>query len=319
MNIPLQLTALALAIAATLGIAAPVGAADTESSTTSTTASTTTLSPGQSKVIGRTADTFTPFAGSRSNAESMAIGLRTGSDITLTGTDANGQVTTTTFTPPTRPMGHGNVSKAMALSSQELAAAGVAQPTPDQIKAAMMGGNITNDGGQQVQMQGVLQMRADGMGWGQIAHNLGVKPGQGFRPAHTASGVTTAASTTSPGVVSAKGKQAGTTTAGAEKQSKTMTAGSQRSGSGIVTATGGSAPTVSKGASHRAEASTTAGGQSGGVVNAGGKGHGVVSAGGQGSGVVSAGGQGSGVVSAAGGAASGSQGRGGGLAKGHSK
>lgn len=299
MNDKLHLTALALALAAALGLAAPVGAADGTGSTTSGTSSTATLSPGQSKVIGRTADTFTPFAGSRSNAESMAIGLRTGSDITLTGTDANGQVTTTTFTPPTRPMGHGNVSKAMALSSQELAAAGVAQPTPDQIKAAMMGGNITNDGGQQVQMQGVLQMRADGMGWGQIAHNLGVKPGQGFRPAHTASGVTTAASTTSPGVVSAKGKQAGTVSAGAEKQPKVATASSQRTGSGIVTAGGGSVSTVSKGASHRAEAPTTAGGPSGGVVNAGGHGHGA--------------------VSAAGASVSNGKGGGGGLAKGHAK
>ncbi len=305
MNDKLHLTALALAFAATLGVAAPVVAADTTgtTSTTSTTASgtasTATLSPGQSKVIGRTADTFTPFAGSRSNAESLATGLRTGSEITLTGTGTGGQTTTTTFAAPTKPMGHGNVSKAMALSSQQLAAAGVAQPTPDQIKAAMMGGTITNDAGQQVEMQGVLQMRADGMGWGQIAHNLGVKPGQGYRPAHTASGVTTAAATTSPGVVSAKGKQTGTASVESDKRAKTPAASSQRAGSGIVTAAGGSIPSASKGTGHRAEAPATAGGKSAGVVNAGGHGHGV--------------------VSAAGASASGGQGGGGGLAKGHAK
>src|SRR5512134_1361192 len=265
MNDQLHLTALALALTAALGLAAPAGAADTSSSTSTTTsgstsgtASPTTLSSGQSKVIGKTADTFTPFAGSRSNAESLASGLRTGSEITLTATDTNGQTSSTSFAPPTKPMGHGNVNKALALSSQQLAAAGVAQPTPEQIKAAMMGGTITNDAGQQVEMQGVLQMRADGMGWGQIAHGLGVKPGQGYRPAHTASGVTTAAGTGSAGVVTAKGKQAGTTSEGTGKQSKTTTVSGQRSGSGIVTAGGTSAPTVSKGASHRADAPTTA-------------------------------------------------------------
>ena len=39
-------------------------------------------------------------------------------------------------------MGHGNV-RAMALSSQQLAKARVAQPTPEQIKTSMMGGTIT--------------------------------------------------------------------------------------------------------------------------------------------------------------------------------
>jgi hypothetical protein len=274
-----HLTALTVALAIALVLTAPAGAAETTT--------------GQSKVIGKTTDTFAPFAGSRSNAENLAIGLRTGSEITLTGSATNEQATT--FTPPTRPMGHGNVNKALALSSQQLAAAGVAQPSPAQIKTSLMGGTITNDAGQRVDMQGVLQMRADGMGWGKIAHELGVKPGQGYRPAHTASGVTTASSTA--GVVSAKGKQTGSTSAGTGKPSKAI-AGSQPSRSGIVTATGasvqGSAHASSKGSSHRANSLTTAGGKSGSVTQ-------------------------SGVVSAAGGSVSSGHGGGGGLAKGHAK
>ena len=52
---------------------------------TTSAPSTGTLSTGQSNVIGKTADAYTPFAGSRSNAENLAIGLRTGSEITLSG------------------------------------------------------------------------------------------------------------------------------------------------------------------------------------------------------------------------------------------
>ncbi len=295
-----HLTALMVALAIALVLTAAGGAAETTSTTlraptsigtTSSATTAATLTPGQSKVIGRTTDTFAPFAGSRSNSENLAIGLRTGSEITLTG--SNGQ--TTTFTPPTKPMGHGNVDKALALSSQQLAAAGVAQPSPYQIKTSLMGGTITNDAGQRVDMQGVLQMRADGMGWGKIAHELGVKPGQGYRPAHTASGVTTASGTA--GVVSAKGKQAVGVSAGTGKPFK-ATAGSQPARSGIVTATGasvqGSAHASSKGSSHQANALTTAGSKSGSVTHGG-------------------------VVSAAGGAISSGHGAGGGLAKGHAK
>lgn len=275
MNDRFELSGLALVLLAALGMSAPVGAADANS-TTSATESTSTLSRGQSNVIGKTADTYTPFAGSRTNAESLATGLRTGGEITLTGTGANGQTTTTNFAPPTKPMGYGNVNKALALSSQQLAAAGVAQPTPEQIQTSMMGGTITNDAGQQVELQGVLQMRADGMGWGQIAHELGVQPGLGYRPAHTASGVTTAASTTGAGVVSAKGRQTGAPSAGHGKHSGTTTAASPRSGSGIVTAGGSSGPALSKGSSQVTKGPTTAAG-SAGVVSAAGQGHGAVS------------------------------------------
>ena len=263
---------------------------------TTSAPSTGTLSTGQSNVIGKTADAYTPFAGSRSNAENLAIGLRTGSEITLSSSGAHGHINRTTFTPPTKPMGYGNVNKSLALASQQLAASGVAHPTTDQIKTSLMGGTIRNDTGQRVTMQGVLQMRADGMGWGQIAHQLGVKPGQGYRPAYTASGVTTASGTS--GVVTAKGKHTSTTSARTGTRSN-MSAHSPSSRSGIVTANGAMAtrgnPASGTGSTHRAPSS------------------------GGGSGAVPAGSQTqSGVVSAGGGSLSSGQG-GGGFAKGHAK
>jgi hypothetical protein len=284
MNGKFRLSLLSLALTAALGAASTAGAAETSTGTTSSssTATSSTLSPGESKVIGKTADTYTAFAGSRTNAENLATGLRQGSEITLTENGTNGGTTTTTFTPPTKPMGHGNVDKALALSSQQLANAGVAQPTAEQIKTSMMGGTITNDAGQSIELQGVLQMRADGMGWGKIANELGVKPGQGYRPAHTASGVTPASGASS-NVTTAKGKSGGVHSASSDKQPKSSGVSGQRSG--IVTASGASASRGSghisdKGAEHGSGHVTTSGGNHAGVINASGHGHGVVNAGG---------------------------------------
>lgn len=296
-----KLFLIALAFVMTTGLANSA-AAETKSTSPSMNINTTsapatgTLSTGQSNVIGKTADAYTPFAGSRSNAENLAIGLRTGSEITLSSSGAHGHSNQTTFTPPTKPMGYGNVNKSLALASQQLAAAGVAHPTTYQIKTSLMGGTIRNDTGQRVTMQGVLQMRADGMGWGQIAHQLGVKPGQGYRPAYTASGVTTASGKT--GVVTAKGKQTSTTSAGTGTRSNTI-ADSQPSRSGIVTANGAMATggnhASGTGSTHRAPSS----GGGSGALTAGSQTH-------------------SGVVSAGGGSLSSGQG-GGGFAKGHAK
>ena len=41
-----------------------------------------------------------------------------------------------------------------------------------------MGGTVTNAQGQSSEMAGVLQLRSQGMGWGNIAHTVGVHPAQ---------------------------------------------------------------------------------------------------------------------------------------------
>jgi len=126
----------------------------------------------------RIGNDFVAFAGSRENAEALALGLRRGSEITLISGDGS----KTTFTPSTGHMGHGNVSKAMALAQRQLARAGIRHPTPEQIETALNGGTVTGRHGKTVEMQGILQLRSQGMGWGKIAHTVGVKPGQGFKP-----------------------------------------------------------------------------------------------------------------------------------------
>ncbi|HET9403821.1 MAG TPA: hypothetical protein VFO57_04505 [Burkholderiales bacterium] len=80
-------------------------------------------------------------------------------------------------------MGNGEVERAMTLASRDLAAAGIDNPTPQQTEAALMGGTVTNAQGQSTDMQGVLQLRSQGMGWGQIANTIGVHPSQSERGA----------------------------------------------------------------------------------------------------------------------------------------
>jgi hypothetical protein len=126
----------------------------------------------------RLADKYTSLAGSESNARSLVTGLRDGTDVKLTSGSA-----TTTIDPPTGKMGYGNVNIALALAEASLKEQGIAKPTPDQLKAALNGGTITDASGKTVQISGVLQMRASGKGWGEIAHALGFKLGDVMRSA----------------------------------------------------------------------------------------------------------------------------------------
>jgi len=134
-------------------------------------AQTTPASSPDSRYVQRIGDRYVGFAGSSANLESLTAGLRHGSSVTLTeGSTSVG------FLPPTRPMGYGNITRALDLANRQLVAAGITSPTPDQVRAAMIGGTVSTPTGD-VALQGVLQLRSQGMGWGQIAHSIGVHPG----------------------------------------------------------------------------------------------------------------------------------------------
>ncbi len=148
-----------------------------------TTSTTTTTSTAQSVPLNRLATEYTTLAGSQTNAESLVSGLRNGTEITLTSTSSGGQTTTSTFTPATGKMGVGNVNISLALASASLQQAGITNPTPAQLQAALNGGTVTNSSGQTTTFTGVLTMRADGKGWGQIAQALGFKLGDVMRSA----------------------------------------------------------------------------------------------------------------------------------------
>jgi len=126
---------------------------------------------------------FTEFAGSGENATALVTGLRNGTTITLT-TTVDGAAVTTEFQPATGKLGYGNAYISLALAQQSLAQAGITQPTPAQLIAALNGGTVTGADGTAVPLAGVLTLRAAGDGWGNIAKSLGVKLGPIMRDIH---------------------------------------------------------------------------------------------------------------------------------------
>ncbi len=99
---------------------------------------------------------YAGLAGSQRNAQALVTGLRDSSTIRLHSGES-----AVTLEPPTQKMGYGNIDHALALAEASLE--GIANPTPQQLKSALMG---------------VLERRAEGMGWGQIADSLGFRLGE---------------------------------------------------------------------------------------------------------------------------------------------
>jgi hypothetical protein len=289
-------------VAATLLALAPWASAqttvttNTEIETQARLLDNTAANKGQSQVAAKIAAFFTNLAGSRENALALVNALRNGTAINLTtpatgtgtgtgtgigsgtgtGTGTTPPPTTTTFTPPTGKMGWGNVKIALALAQDALLRAGITKPTAAQLQIALMGGDIKTAGGTTVTLKGVLQMRSDGMGWGQIAHAGGTNVGPvvsslkatqaqlAALPSSGGTGATTATTATTKGVtasglVTAEGSTAGhqpkgnaygrgiVTGSGSAVASSAAATGGGNSGNspaGVVTASGASASGV---------------------------------------------------------------------------
>jgi hypothetical protein len=296
-------------VASTLLALSPLAPAQTTTTTTNTDIETqarlldaTAANKGQTLVAEKIAAFFTNLAGSKENAVALVTALRNGTAVSLTATTTGtgtgtgtGTTTTTTFTPPTGKMGWGNVKIALALAQDALLRAGITNPTSAQLQTALMGGTITKADGTTVTLKGVLQMRADGMGWGQIAQAGGTKLGpvvSSLKATQTqlaklpAAGTTTttATATTSKGVTTAAG--ASGTSGGKSSKGITTATGASSGAPGLVTAEGASSAAQPKGNAYGRGIVTGAGTSVGSSVAAtgGGKpstaGAGVVNAGG---------------------------------------
>ena len=245
------LAATLLAAAAPLALAQTTGGTGTGGTTTGGTSTggtvATTPNPGQTLVATKIASNFTNLAGSQDNALALVNALRSGTDVTLTSTvpppeGSTEPPTTTTFTPPTGKMGWGEVKNALAIAQASLAKAGVTNPTAGELQAALVGGDVTvthADGTTTTTtLKGVLTMRSDGMGWGNIAKANGTKLGavvSKVKMGKNTSAATTTTSTAAGDAAPLTGKSKGITTAAGSSS-----AASSGSSKGITTATGAS-------------------------------------------------------------------------------
>lgn len=180
---PLRSVMVALLLA---GLGSAWAATDTDLRSAAATLDRLATTQEPSRVTSRFAGDFATFAGSQENAEALITGLRSGTPITLTSPSASGTVGTTTITPPTRPMGYGNTYISLSLAKAQLASYGITAPTPQELQAALTGGSLTvtrvaADGTvttETVALEGILNQRAAGMGWGEIAKANGFKLGE---------------------------------------------------------------------------------------------------------------------------------------------
>jgi len=260
-----------------------------------TTMNNLTSNQGQTNVTNKISSDFSSFLGSDANA--VVTGLRNGTPISLISTTTTPSqtpgglpvttTTTTVITPPTGHMGFGNVYTSLALAKQQLSTLGITQPTPQQLQAALTGGTITQTTGNgatatttSTNLQGILTMRSQNMGWGQIAQKLGFKLGPviaGMKSANK--GLTATATATSKGngagaanghassssdksIVSASGKPHGNSAQGISN--------GKGSGDGIVSASGkGNGNAYGLNRSGIVTGSGQGAGSSGGIVSAG--------------------------------------------------
>jgi hypothetical protein len=106
---------------------------------------------------------YTPLAGSKDNSGKLVDGLRNGADFTI------GSIK---FDPPTGKLGYGEVNISLSLAKASLENRGIANPSAAQLQSALIG---------DPRNPGVLQMRAEHKGWGQIAQSMGMKLGEVMR------------------------------------------------------------------------------------------------------------------------------------------
>jgi hypothetical protein len=267
--------------------------------TTDTEASQTqpyTLSQGQENVANKISSDFGDFLGNV-DSHQVVTDLRNGQWTTTTTDPVTNTTTTTTEPLLTGKMGWGNVKISLALAQESLSQQGIMQPTSDELYTALNGGELPlGESATTTTMNGILQMRSEGMGWGQIAQEYGVKLGtlmsrinSGHQSAATTGTTTTAATTTTgEGIVNASGQASGSGIVTGKGNGKGI-AGQKSNGKGIVNAsgksTGGSFSSVSHGSEGIVTGSGRSVGATSGIVNAGGHGNAYgVSGGGPGNG-----------------------------------
>jgi hypothetical protein len=165
--------------------------------------------------------------------------LRNGQWTTTTTDPATNATTTTTEALPTGKMGYGNVKISLALAQESLRQQGIMQPTSEQLHTALVGGQMV-PGDPATTTNGILQMRAEGMGWGQIAQKYNVKLGQlmsGKQPASTTTTSTTSTtSTTNKGIANGKSSSDGSVTS--DRTSGASSSSVTHGGRGIVSGSG---------------------------------------------------------------------------------
>lgn len=176
MNSRIKRHVLAALLIAALGGSAGVTLAQTASGNINTAAASfdRTASRAPARAAESMSLEFSTLVGSEPDALNLIEGLHSGMPVSL-ASDIPG--TEPISITPSGPMGYGNVFITLALAQASLTKAGITDPTSAELAIALNGGTILVNG-QETNFEGILTMRAAGMGWGQIAKASGFKLGR---------------------------------------------------------------------------------------------------------------------------------------------
>ncbi len=95
------------------------------------------------------------FAGSPANYKRLVAGLSQGRPVTLITPGARRD--RITFKPPGAPLSADETRHALQLAAELLASQGIEDPTPEQLRAALIGGAVATPSGAKVLLRGVLE------------------------------------------------------------------------------------------------------------------------------------------------------------------
>lgn len=140
-------------------------------------------------VVERVSTQFADIACSEANARALVEALHAGTSVTLTGEDGQ----TVSF-QPTGQLGYGEAYIAMALAAETLRQNGITGcATPEQWRSVLIGGPLAVSGtttttataSSSSDFPGILVLRTQGQGWGQIAQTSNIQLGQVVSRANT--------------------------------------------------------------------------------------------------------------------------------------
>jgi hypothetical protein len=119
----------------------------------------------------RLAARFVHLAGNGENAMALVLALRTGSTVQLAASDpaARELPEMVALEIPTAAMSWNDVRITLLNVQDQLIAAGIVKPTIEQLQAALVGGEVISHAGSPRVLRGVLQLRAEGLSWLDIA------------------------------------------------------------------------------------------------------------------------------------------------------
>lgn len=118
----------------------------------------------------RLAARFQHLAGTEENAMALVLALRSGSTMRLVAAErASGLPEMLALELPTPPMSWNDVRVTLLNVQDQLVRAGLLRPTLEQLQAALLGGDIVALDGDVMMLRGVLQLRAEGLSWLDIA------------------------------------------------------------------------------------------------------------------------------------------------------